>query len=68
MASSVSSDFDIAKSRAQFPALQQDHQVYFDNAGGSQVLGTVAASYDSTLLDLCYMFAYFQRYPQPSLS
>ena len=32
--------------RAKFPALQQSHQVYFDNAGGSQSLGTVASSYD----------------------
>lgn len=46
MASSTTSDFDISKARSHFPALKQDHQVYFDNAGGSQVLGTVAASYD----------------------
>lgn len=35
--------FDITKARASFPALKQDHQVYFDNAGGSQVLGSVAS-------------------------
>jgi len=32
--------FDIEKSRAKFPALNQP-QVFFDNAGGSQTLGTV---------------------------
>ena len=40
--------FSITKSRAQFPALQQSHQVYFDNAGGSQVLSTVSSSYACT--------------------
>ncbi|KAF7516278.1 hypothetical protein G7054_g14227 [Neopestalotiopsis clavispora] len=35
--------FDINNVRSQFPALQQD-QVFFDNAGGSQTLGTVADS------------------------
>ncbi|KAI0535942.1 aminotransferase class-V [Xylaria digitata] len=34
------SDFDIEAVRAQFPALAGD-QVFFDNAGGSQTLGTV---------------------------
>ena len=48
MASSTTRDFDIATARASFPALKQDHQVYFDNAGGSQVLGTVAAVYDQS--------------------
>ncbi|KAI1847389.1 hypothetical protein JX266_006614 [Neoarthrinium moseri] len=32
--------FDISNVRSGFPALKQD-QVYFDNAGGSQTLGTV---------------------------
>ncbi len=41
--------FSVTKARAQFPALQQSHQVYFDNAGGSQVLSTVASSYACTL-------------------
>jgi len=36
--------FDIQTARKAFPALHQSHQVYFDNAGGSQVLGTVASS------------------------
>jgi selenocysteine lyase/cysteine desulfurase len=35
--------FDISKAREQFPALQQD-QVFLDNAGGSQALGTVIDS------------------------
>ncbi|KAI1329646.1 aminotransferase class-V [Xylariaceae sp. FL0255] len=34
------SDYDIAAVRSKFPALGGD-QVYLDNAGGSQVLGTV---------------------------
>ncbi|KAK4693209.1 hypothetical protein P7C71_g4146, partial [Lecanoromycetidae sp. Uapishka_2] len=38
------SDFNVSSARSHFPALQQDHQVYFDNAGGSQVLGSVATS------------------------
>ncbi|KAL2051990.1 hypothetical protein ABVK25_007682 [Lepraria finkii] len=40
----MSTAFDVSKARSYFPALQQDHQVYFDNAGGSQVLSTVASS------------------------
>jgi len=36
--------FDIASARDRFPALKQS-QVYFDNAGGSQTLGTVIDSY-----------------------
>jgi hypothetical protein len=35
--------FDISKSREHFPALQQD-QVFLDNAGGSQALGSVIDS------------------------
>lgn len=31
---------DVKQVRGGFPALSQD-QVYFDNAGGSQTLGTV---------------------------
>lgn len=34
---------DVAAARASFPALKQ-RQVYFDNAGGSQTLGTVIDS------------------------
>lgn len=37
---STASAFDISAVRAQFPALSQD-QVYLDNAGGSQTLGSV---------------------------
>ena len=44
----MTDSFSITKARAQFPALQQAHQVYFDNAGGSQVLDTVASSYART--------------------
>lgn len=37
------SQFDVKAVRKQFPAL--DHaQVYFDNAGGSQILGEAAKS------------------------
>ncbi|KAF9870011.1 aminotransferase class-v [Colletotrichum karsti] len=36
----MSSQIDIAATRAKFPALAQD-QVFFDNAGGSQTLGSV---------------------------
>ncbi|KAJ6113248.1 hypothetical protein N7523_006565 [Penicillium sp. IBT 18751x] len=42
--------FDVAAARAQFPALQQE-QVFMDNAGGSQVLGSVADSIRSYLLN-----------------
>lgn len=36
-------DFDVAAIRKQFPALDKK-QIYFDNAGGSQILGSVADS------------------------
>lgn len=39
---------DVNAIRALFPALQQD-QVYFDNAGGSQTLGSVIDSIDQYL-------------------
>ncbi|ORY65844.1 aminotransferase class-V [Pseudomassariella vexata] len=39
----TSSPMDISNTRSKFPALQQD-QVFFDNAGGSQILGTVIES------------------------
>jgi selenocysteine lyase/cysteine desulfurase len=35
---------DVQKVRANFPALSRQEQVFFDNAGGSQVLGTVVDS------------------------
>jgi len=35
--------FDVEEARKQFPGLKQP-QVYFDNAGGSQTLGTVIKS------------------------
>ncbi|RMD42569.1 hypothetical protein DV735_g2543, partial [Chaetothyriales sp. CBS 134920] len=40
----ASSSFDMAAVRASFPALSTSDQVYMDNAGGSQVLGTVIDS------------------------
>jgi hypothetical protein len=39
----MASTFDIQTARAHFPALKSD-QVFFDNAGGSQILGEVATS------------------------
>lgn len=36
--------FDVTAARKQFPALDKK-QVYFDNAGGSQVLGSVVETY-----------------------
>ncbi|KAJ5860110.1 uncharacterized protein N7529_007420 [Penicillium soppii] len=41
---------DVTTARSRFPALQQE-QVYMDNAGGSQVLDTVADSIRSYLLN-----------------
>ncbi|KAI1266774.1 PLP-dependent transferase [Xylariaceae sp. FL1019] len=35
------SDFDIESVRSKFPALSVNDQVFFDNAGGSQALGSV---------------------------
>ncbi|CAI7649600.1 unnamed protein product [Penicillium glandicola] len=46
----MASTLDISTARSRFPALQQE-QVYMDNAGGSQVLGTVADSIRSYLLN-----------------
>lgn len=40
------SDFDIARVRSHFPALK-GKQVYFDNAGGSQVLQEVIDRYET---------------------
>jgi len=37
------SNFDVTAVRKQFPALDRG-QVYFDNAGGSQILGDAADS------------------------
>jgi selenocysteine lyase/cysteine desulfurase len=39
----MSSSFDITTVRDKFPSLKQK-QVYFDNAGGSQILGSVVTS------------------------
>ncbi|KAJ5895741.1 uncharacterized protein N7473_005140 [Penicillium subrubescens] len=46
----MASTFDVAAARAAFPALK-GQQIYMDNAGGSQVLGTVANSIHSYLLN-----------------
>ena len=40
----MSSKFDVTAARKCFPALKGNHQVYLDNAGGSQVLGTVSSA------------------------
>jgi selenocysteine lyase/cysteine desulfurase len=37
------STFDVAAIRKHFPALDKK-QIYFDNAGGSQILGSVVES------------------------
>lgn len=42
------SGLDVAEIRSHFPALQQK-QVYFDNAGGSQVLKEVIDAYKSPI-------------------
>ncbi|KAF2089727.1 PLP-dependent transferase [Saccharata proteae CBS 121410] len=44
----MTSQFDISTARKHFPALNQD-QVFFDNAGGSQTLGTVIDSISTYL-------------------
>lgn len=41
---------DVQKVRAKFPALDKE-QVFFDNAGGSQVLGSVVDSYVRLVFD-----------------
>jgi hypothetical protein len=41
----MSSSFEVESARKHFPALDSA-QTYFDNAGGSQVLGDVIKSYD----------------------
>lgn len=41
---------DIQTIRAKFPALDKE-QVFFDNAGGSQVLGSVVDSYVNLCLN-----------------
>lgn len=42
-------EFDIKSAREHFPALEQD-QVFLDNAGGSQVLGSVIESCVSSIV------------------
>ncbi|KAJ9485995.1 hypothetical protein VN97_g7348 [Penicillium thymicola] len=46
----MASTLDVSAARSRFPALQQE-QVYMDNAGGSQVLDTVADSIRYYLLN-----------------
>ncbi|KAJ0277986.1 hypothetical protein COL940_007498 [Colletotrichum noveboracense] len=43
----MDSEFSVEKARGQFPSLQKD-QIFGDNAGGSQVLGSVAHSTSRT--------------------
>ncbi|KAL1304344.1 hypothetical protein AAFC00_000743 [Neodothiora populina] len=45
----MDSSFDVVATRKQFPALDKS-QIYFDNAGGSQVLGQVAEAISNYLL------------------
>jgi selenocysteine lyase/cysteine desulfurase len=42
----MSTEFNITTVRKRFPSLNQP-QVYFDNAGGSQILGDVVTSYET---------------------
>ena len=49
-ASLATKPLDLAHVRSQFPALADDGWAYFDNAGGSQVLGGVAARVADYLL------------------
>ncbi|KAK7457360.1 2-isopropylmalate synthase [Colletotrichum acutatum] len=46
----MASTFSVEKARAQFPALAKN-QIFGDNAGGSQVLGTVAKSISEYLVN-----------------
>ena len=45
-----STPFFIKKAREAFPALKAD-QIFFDNAGGTQVLGSVIDAYVLSLFD-----------------
>ncbi|KAF4918282.1 Nonribosomal peptide synthetase fmpE [Colletotrichum viniferum] len=45
----MDSEFSVEKAREQFPSLQKD-QIFGDNAGGSQVLGSVAYSISEYLI------------------
>lgn len=51
---------DTQEVRARFPALDKE-QVFFDNAGGSQVLGSVVDSY--VRLAICLLATYVLKYP-----
>jgi selenocysteine lyase/cysteine desulfurase len=42
--SKLGTKFNSEAARRQFPALQTQKQVFFDNAGGSQILGSVVTS------------------------
>ena len=57
--------FSLTKSRAQFPALQQSHQIYFDNAGGSQVLNTVSSSYAGLHLPNPHLYKSIESHHHP---
>ncbi|KAJ5110232.1 Pyridoxal phosphate-dependent transferase major region subdomain 2 [Penicillium argentinense] len=46
----MTSSFDVEAARVHFPALQQE-QVFMDNAGGSQVLGSVVESICSYMIN-----------------
>jgi len=41
----MAAGFEVDGARKKFPALQKEAQIFFDNAGGSQTLGTVITSW-----------------------
>ena len=59
----MTQDLTIEKVRANFPSLSQE-QVYFDNAGGTQVLVDVISSYVLLLLEPLIVSGQFSFIPQ----
>jgi cysteine desulfurase family protein (TIGR01976 family) len=57
---------DVSAVRGKFPALQRDDHVYFDNAGGSQVLASVADRVRDYLLSTSVQLG--ADYPQSVLA
>ncbi|KAL9106253.1 MAG: hypothetical protein Q9227_008721 [Pyrenula ochraceoflavens] len=47
----MAASLDVEAVRSHFPALSRTKQVYFDNAGGSQILGSVVESISDYLLN-----------------
>jgi selenocysteine lyase/cysteine desulfurase len=54
----ANTDLDMESVRARFPALGKQ-QVFFDNAGGSQILGTAIEAYVIVYLQKRCQFAVF---------